>query len=364
MSGRVSGRASGRALRVVPLTGVGEVRTGDDLAGLLVAALRRAHHDLADGDVLAVSSKVVAKALGLWRADREAAVAAESRGVVAERETANGTTRIVRAAAGPVMAAAGVDASNTGPDAGGRVLVLPLDPDAEAARLRRDVAALTGARPGVVLTDTSGRPWRAGQTDFALGCAGLRPTDDLRGGIDADGAPLSVTVRAVADEVAAAAELVKGKADGVPAAVLTGLDHLVTAEDGPGAAGLVRFGPSDWFALGTVEAVRTALGCPPGTAGVPLAPAAPDPGGPGVLARAAAVAASGAAADGLVGTVRPDAAAGTVVVEGPDAVAVGRLAERVVVAARAEGLRCHVDAAPPASPGPTTTVAVVVRPVR
>ncbi|MFC5380260.1 coenzyme F420-0:L-glutamate ligase [Aquipuribacter nitratireducens] len=345
-----------RPLGVVPLTGIGAVLTGDDLAALLVSAAERAGHRLVDDDVLVVSSKVVAKALGLWRDDRETAVLEESAGVVAERTTPNGTTRIVRAAAGPVMAAAGVDASNAGPEGGGRVLVLPRDPDAAAARLRREVAARCGTRPAVVLSDTSGRPWRVGQTDFALGAAGLQPVDDLRGGTDADGGALSVTVRAVADEVAAAAELVKGKADGVPAVVVHGLGHHVTADDGPGAAGLVRFGPGDWFATGTVESVRAALGCPPGTAGVPLAPAAPDPSDVvGVLARAAAVARTGARADGLLGAVALAAGPGpeevTVTAAGTaggtsveDVVRAARVAERVVVAARAEGLRCGVEA--------------------
>ncbi|MFC7164245.1 coenzyme F420-0:L-glutamate ligase, partial [Aquipuribacter hungaricus] len=287
------------ALLVVPLRGVGDVRTGDDLAALLVAACARAGVPPRDDDVLVVSSKVLAKALGLWHDDREAAVLAESRGVVAERRTPGGTTRIVRSAAGPVMAAAGVDASNTGPEADGRVLVLPRDPDAQAARLRARVADVSGARPAVLLTDTSGRPWRVGQTDFALGCAGLLPTDDLRGGLDADGVELHVTVRAVADELASAAELVKGKADGVPAALVRGAGHLVRAEDGPGAAGLVRFDEADWFATGTVESVRSALGCPPGTPGVEPALAVVDrarPDVPGVLAGAVAVVAAGHAA--------------------------------------------------------------------
>jgi coenzyme F420-0:L-glutamate ligase/coenzyme F420-1:gamma-L-glutamate ligase len=345
---------SGSVVTLVPLGGMGPVRTGDDLAPLLLDAVAAAGLVLADGDVVVVSSKVVAKALGLWHDDRERAVLEESVGVVAERVTPNGTTRIVRAAAGPVMAAAGVDASNTGPEAGGRVLVLPRRPDEEAARLRARLAAACGARPAVVLSDTSGRPWRAGQTDFALGAAGLLPTDDLRGATDADGAPLSVTVRAVADEVAGAAELVKGKADGVPAVVVRGLGHLVTADDGPGAAGLVRFGPADWFATGTVESVRAALGCPPGTPGVPLAPAAPGPDDPTLLGRAVAVATAGARADELLGTgaedgvrlLPPTGPGGPAVVlpgrGDDDLVRAARLAERVVVAARAEGLRCRV----------------------
>jgi coenzyme F420-0:L-glutamate ligase/coenzyme F420-1:gamma-L-glutamate ligase len=346
-------------LTVVPLTGMGEVGTGDDLAALLLAAAHDAGLTLHDDDVLVVSSKVLAKALGLWADDRDAAVVAESRGVVAERRTPNGVTRIVRSAAGPVMAAAGVDASNTGSGSAGRVLLLPHDPDAHARRLREDVHRLAGARPAVLLTDTSGRPWRVGQTDFALGCAGLLPTEDLRGGVDADGAPLQVTVRAVADELAGAAELVKGKASGVPAALARGCGDLVTPDDGPGAGGLVRFDAADWFATGTVESVRAALGCPPGTPGVDPAPAVPDTDPVAVLARAAAVVTAGIAADGHTDGPAPSGGApdGTAdavltavrVVAGPRGVLVtgaalpaARVAERVVVAARAEGVRTTV----------------------
>ena len=322
------------ALLVVPLRGMGAVRTGDDLAGLLVAACRRAGTVPLDDDVLVVSSKVLAKALGLWRDDRETAIAAETRGVVAERRTPNGITRIVRSAAGPVMAAAGVDASNTGPEAAGRVLVLPRDPDTRAARLRTEIARLTGTRPAVLLSDTSGRPWRVGQTDFALGCAGLRPTDDLRGSVDADGVALHVTVRAVADELAGAAELVKGKADGVPAVLVRGAGHLITGQDGPGAAGLVRFDQADWFATGTVESVRAALGCPPGTPGVEPAPAVPDPDPAAGMARA--VAGVPRMRDATVGVGAE--------VGARDLLAAARVSERVVVACRAEGLRTRVVA--------------------
>jgi len=332
-------------LTVVPLHRIGQVRTGDDLAAMLVAACQAADVTLCDDDVLVVSSKVVAKQLGLWHPDREGAVVAETRGVVAERRTPNGTTRIVRSAAGPVMAAAGVDASNTGPDARGRVLVLPRDPDARAVALRAEVASHAGARPAVLLSDTSGRPWRVGQTDFALGCAGLLPTDDLRGGVDADGSALQVTVRAVADELAGAAELVKGKADGVPAAVVRGCGRLVVDDDGPGAGGLVRFDTTDWFATGTVESVRAALGCPPGTAGVEPAPAVPDPDPSAVLRRAVAVVLAGRVGDDGLDEVRAELADGGVTVVGP-VVAAARLAERVAVAARAEGLRTRVERSP------------------
>jgi coenzyme F420-0:L-glutamate ligase/coenzyme F420-1:gamma-L-glutamate ligase len=185
---------------------------------------------------------------------------------------------VVRSVAGPVMAAAGVDGSNTGERGGW--LLLPDDPDGVCRELHGALTARHGVRLGVVLSDTSGRPWRVGQTDFALGAHGLAIVEDLRGGHDADGRPLEVTARAVADEIAAAADLVKGKAHRVPAALVRGLATLVTGcEDRTeGAAQLVRTGPTDWFALGRVEAVRAALGVAPGSAdsaAVGILPAAP-----------------------------------------------------------------------------------------
>jgi coenzyme F420-0:L-glutamate ligase/coenzyme F420-1:gamma-L-glutamate ligase len=250
---------------VVPLTGIPEVREGDDLAALLVAAAIANDAELADGDVIVVSSKVVSKALGLWAdgSDRERAVAEQTVRTVAERRSGDHLTSIVEAVAGPVMAAAGVDASNTGDRDG--VLLLPKDPDAEAVRLRAALVEATGlARLGVVLSDTAGRPWRSGQTDFALGASGVRVLDDLRGGVDADGRPLAVTARALGDELASAADLVKGKADSVPAAVVRGTSWA-TDDAGHGARDLVRTGPGDWFGLGPSEAVRSALGVPPGS---------------------------------------------------------------------------------------------------
>src|SRR5687767_5510798 len=193
-----------------------EVREGDDLAGLIVSGAEGCGISLEDGDVVVVSSKVVSKALGLWAAgDRGEVVAGETRRVVAERLSGGRVTQIIEGAAGPVMAAAGVDASNIGGREG--VLLLPRDPDAEAQRLHVALLAATGlARLGVIVSDTAGRPWRAGQTDFALGAAGVSVVDDLRGGVDADGQHLAVTTRALADELAAAADLVKGKAHAVP----------------------------------------------------------------------------------------------------------------------------------------------------
>ncbi len=257
-------------LVIHPLPGLPEVTTDTDLAAELLGALDRAGLALEDGDVLVVSSKVVSKALGLRAvaADelaRDQLVVADTRRVVAERRTGDRLTRVVEAVAGPVMAAAGVDASNTG---SGGALSLPADPDAAAADLRRALG-VAHRRVGVVLSDTAGRPWRAGQTDFALGADGVMVIDDLRGATDADGRELTVTARAVADELAAAADLVKGKADGLPAALVRGagihLDAGAGSATGQGARDLVRTGPTDWFGYGTAEAVRASLGIEPGS---------------------------------------------------------------------------------------------------
>ena len=190
--------------------------------------------------MVVVSSKVASKALGLVASDRESAVAAATVRVVAERTMPDGrVTRVVESASGPVMAAAGVDASNTGGSDG--VLLLPTDPDGVCASLLAALQRAFGVtRLGVVLSDTSGRPWREGQVDFALGAAGLTVLDDLRGAVDADGRPLAVTARAIADEVAAAADLVKGKVDAVPGGTGPGARRL---RDGHGGRRRAVTGP-------------------------------------------------------------------------------------------------------------------------
>jgi coenzyme F420-0:L-glutamate ligase/coenzyme F420-1:gamma-L-glutamate ligase len=256
-------RGGRRTVTATGVAGLPEVRPGDDLAALVLDAIVAEGSSLLEGDVLVVSSKVVSKAAGLvvTGGDRDAVVAAESRRLVAERRTPRGLSRVVQAAAGPVMAAAGVDASNTAP---GTVLTLPPDPDAAARDLRRRLRDRGAPRVAVVVSDTAGRAWRRGQVDFALGCAGLVVVDDLRGTQDASGQPLEVTERVLADEVAALADLVKGKTAGVPVALVRGLPDLVTDDDGPGAASLLRDPASDWFRLGHVEAVRAALGSAPG----------------------------------------------------------------------------------------------------
>ncbi|WP_406089589.1 coenzyme F420-0:L-glutamate ligase [Kitasatospora purpeofusca] len=237
------------SLRILPVPGLPEIDAGSDLAELIAKAA-----DYEDGDILLVTSKVVSKAEGrlLHAADREAAIDAETVRLVARR----GPIRIVENRNGLVMAAAGVDASNTAP---GTVLLLPEDPDASARALRARLRQLTGRRLAVVVTDTFGRPWRNGLTDVAIGAAGLAVLDDHRGRSDSHGNELFQTVTATADELAGAADLVKGKATGTPVAVVRGLGHLVTAEDGEGVRPLLRPAADDMFRLGTSEAIRQAV---------------------------------------------------------------------------------------------------------
>jgi coenzyme F420-0:L-glutamate ligase/coenzyme F420-1:gamma-L-glutamate ligase len=239
------------SVEILAVGGLPEIAAGDDVAALLVAAEGFA---LADGDILMVTSKIISKAEGrlVQAENREAAIDAEAVRVVARR----GRTRIVENRQGLVMAAAGVDASNTPP---GTVLLLPEDPDASARALRKRLHELTGARVGVLITDTFGRPWRNGLTDVAIGAAGVAVLEDHRGRVDSHGNELSLTVTATADELAAAADLVKGKTSGRPVALVRGLGHLVTEEDGDGIRPLIRPVDEDLFRLGTSEAVREAV---------------------------------------------------------------------------------------------------------
>lgn len=233
------------------IPGLPEIAPGDDLPALIAEAAVRA--GAAAGDILAVTSKVVSKAEGriVRAADREQAITDETVRVVATRARADGgTTRIVENRLGLVMAAAGVDASNT---AEGIVLLLPVDPDASARAIRAAVEAAIGGPIGVVVTDTAGRAWREGQTDIVIGASGVRLLDDLRGTRDAAGKVLEVTAPAVGDEIAAAADLVKGKSTGVPVAIVRGLARLVDAA-APGARVLIRRPEDDLFSLGTAEA--------------------------------------------------------------------------------------------------------------
>jgi coenzyme F420-0:L-glutamate ligase / coenzyme F420-1:gamma-L-glutamate ligase len=228
---------------VLPVDGLPEITTGADLAGLIAEAAS----GLADGDILVITSKIVSKAEGrVARVAREQAIDAESVRVVARR----GPTRIVETRHGLVLAAAGVDASNTPP---GTVVLLPEDPDDSARRLRKALMDRLGVRVGVLITDTLGRPWRAGQTDAAIGAAGVTPLLDYRGTADTFGTALEVSVAAVADELASAADLVKGKAAGIPIAVVRGLADLVTDSDGPGAQALIRPAAEDMFRYGSAD---------------------------------------------------------------------------------------------------------------
>ena len=342
------------SLEVVAVPGIPEIREGDDLGAAIVSAVGAAGLVVAPGDVLVVASKVVAKAHGLRRyAPRDAVVDDETVRVIAERRTGDRVTRVVESAAGPVMAAAGVDESNVGADGG--VLLLPRDPDAAAARLLAELRSALGCAVdvplGVVLSDTAGRPWRGGVVDFALGSAGVTVVEDHRGGVDADGRPLSVTVVAVADELAAAADLVKAKSGALPVAIVRGL-AWATADPGargapgaPGALGassLVRTGPGDWFRLGPVEAVREALGVTPGSTDserIGIRSVGADPVGER-LGRVLRLALHGLEPD-ATGT----ATEGGLTLEASDAYVLGRVVERAVVAAASEDLALVVTRA-------------------
>jgi coenzyme F420-0:L-glutamate ligase/coenzyme F420-1:gamma-L-glutamate ligase len=248
-------------LSVTALAGVGEVAPGDDLAALLVEAARPIG-GMGDSDVLAISHKVVSKAEGRVRelgevtpGDRARALSAEHGKdprhvqVVLDESTellrAERGVLICRTRTGLVCANAGVDASNApAPDT---VVLLPLDPDASARAVRARLFELAGAAPAVLITDSFGRAWRHGQCDVAIGCAGLGPLDDWRGRADTVGRELSATWIAVADQVAAAADLVRAKDSCQPAALVHGLGRFVLADDGPGAAALVRSVEEDLF---------------------------------------------------------------------------------------------------------------------
>ncbi len=242
------------SLAIIPIAGIPELRPGDDLAGLICQAAPW----LRDGDILVVTSKAVSKVEGRLVATpidiagreraREQAIAAETTRVVAER----GATRIVQTRHGWVMAAAGVDASNV---ALGELALLPLDSDASARDLRQAIGDRAGVWVAVIISDTNGRTWRRGLTDVAIGVAGMAAIADLRGQPDTSGMPLEITEIAVADELAAAGDLVKGKLSGTPAAVVRGLHPPV--DDGRGAAALRRPAAEDMFALGTRDVVRT-----------------------------------------------------------------------------------------------------------
>ena len=245
---------SGAAVELLPVTGLPRFRPGDDLAAAVAAAAPW----LRDGDVLVVTSKVVSKVEGrLVPAPADPRARDDLRRELVLREAvrvlaARGRTMITENRLGIVQAAAGVDASNVDTD---ELALLPADPDASAAALREGLRAALGVRVAVVITDTMGRTWRVGQTDHAIGCAGLRAVHRYAGRVDGYGNELSITEVAVADEVAAAADLVKGKLTGVPVAVVRGLAAAVTGDTASSARDLVRPVDEDLFRLGTAEAI-------------------------------------------------------------------------------------------------------------
>ncbi len=233
-------------LRIFAVTGVGEVRPGDELSEVLAAAFNGPGETVADGDVVVVTQKVVSKAEGRLVAVDPADPQAKTR--LAEAESVRVLRRredllITETAHGFVCANAGVDLSNVDP---GTAALLPLDPDRSARRLRTGLRRLLGVDVAVVISDTFGRAWRIGLTDVAIGCAGIAAVVDLRGTPDGTGRELVATEVCVADELAGAAELVMGKATGIPAAVVRGVPPAWLRE-GSVAAEVVRRAEEDLF---------------------------------------------------------------------------------------------------------------------
>ncbi|MFE3193327.1 coenzyme F420-0:L-glutamate ligase [Nocardia sp. NPDC059240] len=243
--------ASGGELRILPIPGLPEFRPGDDVAEAIAAQAPW----LADGDVLVVTSKIVAKAEGRIvsvPSDPEERDEARRRLVLEESVRVlarKNRTLITENKLGIVQAASGVDGSNVEQ---GELVLLPVDPDASAKALRTALAERLGVQVAVVITDTMGRAWRNGQIDAAIGSSGLRVLHDYNGAVDGQGNELHVTLVAVADELAAAADLAKGKLGGVPVAVVRGFEYT---DDGSNAAALLRGGVDDLFWLGTEEAI-------------------------------------------------------------------------------------------------------------
>ncbi|WP_278263343.1 coenzyme F420-0:L-glutamate ligase [Nocardia sp. AG03] len=239
-------------LRILPVTGLPEFRPGDDIAEHLAAQAPW----LADGDVVVVTSKIVSKAEGrIVTAPTDPEERDAARRVLVDQEAVRvlarkGRTLITENRIGIVQAASGVDGSNV---AEGELVLLPTDPDASAKALRAALATRLGVDVAVVVTDTMGRAWRNGQIDAAIGAAGLRVLHDYAGAVDGQGNELFVTQVAIADELAAAADLVKGKLGGVPVAVVRGLP---IDDDGSSAAALLRGGVDDLFWLGTAESIE------------------------------------------------------------------------------------------------------------
>jgi coenzyme F420-0:L-glutamate ligase/coenzyme F420-1:gamma-L-glutamate ligase len=246
------------SIEIHPIVGIGDVQPGDNLAELITGAA----DFIRDGDVLVVTSKIVSKAEGRLvdlppdeparEAAREAALRAETVRIVAQR----GPTRIVQTHQGLVLAAAGIDASNVD---SAHLVLLPKDPDASARALREELRDRFQLDVAVVITDTMGRPWRLGLTDVAIGAAGVEALLDYRGLRDVYGNELQMTQMAQIDQLAAAAELVKGKTTQVPVAIVRGFAVRFPAAHGGGAAELIRSADADLFALGTAEATARGL---------------------------------------------------------------------------------------------------------
>jgi coenzyme F420-0:L-glutamate ligase / coenzyme F420-1:gamma-L-glutamate ligase len=244
-------------LRVLPVPDLPEVGEGDALGELIAARV-----ELLEGDVVVVSQKVVSKAEGRVRRLSDAIPGAEARRLATllgkepamvelilseSREVlrAERGVLIVETHHGFVCANAGIDSSNL--PAPGTVALLPQDPDASARRIRAEIRARTGAGVAAIVSDSFGRAWRLGQAEVAIGCAGIAPLDDWRGRTDAEGRELEATLIAVADQAAAAADLVRDKTNRVPVAIVRGLKRFVTIEDGPGAVALRRPADEDLF---------------------------------------------------------------------------------------------------------------------
>ncbi|KQS58065.1 F420-dependent oxidoreductase [Geodermatophilus sp. Leaf369] len=334
-------------LQVLPVGGLPEFAPGDDLAGAIAGAAPW----LADGDVVVVTSKVVSKTEGALvhvgadedrEVARQRAIDDETVRVVARR----GPLKIVETRHGWVVAAAGIDASNV---AAGQLVLLPRDADASARSLRSALLDLLGVTVAVVVSDTFGRTWREGLTDVAVGSAGIPALLDHRGDVDAHGNRLETTQVALVDELAGAADLVKGKLAGVPVAVVRGVPFAAPPED-VGTRPLVRLGPGDLFAYGTRDLVGARR---------PVADQAPRPGGVEAVAAAFRVATAalpefpvvfsyGGADDGVVDVHLTDAVSTTT------AVNLGALVGAALVQLHAEGWATRWE--PVGTPGGSSLV--------
>jgi coenzyme F420-0:L-glutamate ligase/coenzyme F420-1:gamma-L-glutamate ligase len=249
-------------LTATALAGLPEVTPRDDLAGLIAKALTEQDHTLQPGDVLVIAHKIVSKAEGRLRALAAVEAGAEATQLAEQlgkdprhvQVILDESREVLRAERGVlicvthhgfVCANAGVDASNApGEDT---VVLLPKDPDASAKNLRARIKDESTVAPAIIITDSFGRAWRHGQVDVAIGCAGLAPLEDWRGRTDATGRELKATWIAVADELAAAADLTRTKDGSLPLVLIRGAERYVTADDGPGAAALIRPEAEDLF---------------------------------------------------------------------------------------------------------------------